>query len=176
MTATVNGAASAVHGLRAGTGGTAAGGDEPGPFGPIRLGGIMGDTPLAGRVAVVSGGGRGLGRSFCLALARQGAKVLVNNRNRVTDADGRGPADHVAAEILAAGGEAAAEHSDAADPAGGEAIVAAAVQRWGGWTSAWPTRPSARAACSTSSPRRSSARCSRSTCRAASGWPGPRWR
>jgi len=89
----------------------------------------MSDTPLAGRVAVVSGGGRGLGRSFCLALARHGAKVVVNNRNRVTDADGRGPADHVAAEILAAGGEAVAEHSDAADPAGGEAIVAAALER-----------------------------------------------
>ena len=91
----------------------------------------MSDTPLAGRVAVVSGGGRGLGRSFCRALARQGAKVVVNNRNRVTDADGRGPADHVAAEIVAAGGEAVAEHSDAADPAGGERIVAAAVERWG---------------------------------------------
>ena len=91
----------------------------------------MSDTPLAGRVAVVSGGGRGLGRSFCLALARQGAKVVVNNRNRVTDADGRGPADHVAEQITAAGGEAVAEHSDAADPAGGEAIVAAAVERWG---------------------------------------------
>jgi hypothetical protein len=69
----------------------------------------MSDTPLAGRVAVVSGGGRGLGRSFCLALARQGAKVVVNNRNRVTDADGRGPADHVAGQITAAGGEAVAE-------------------------------------------------------------------
>jgi len=91
----------------------------------------MSDTPLAGRVAVVSGGGRGLGRSFCLALARQGARVVVNNRNRVTDPGGRGPADHVAAEILAAGGEAVAEHSDAADPAGGEAIVAAAMERWG---------------------------------------------
>jgi NAD(P)-dependent dehydrogenase (short-subunit alcohol dehydrogenase family) len=91
----------------------------------------MSDTPLAGRVAVVSGGGRGLGRSFCLALARQGAKVVVNNRNRVTDADGRGPADHVAGQITAADGEAVAEHSDAADPAGGEAIVAAAVERWG---------------------------------------------
>ena len=86
--------------------------------------------PLAGRVAVVSGGGRGLGRSFCLALARQGAKVVVNNRNRVTDADGRGP-DHVAGQIMAAGGEAVADHSDAADPAGGEAIVAAALERWG---------------------------------------------
>jgi NAD(P)-dependent dehydrogenase (short-subunit alcohol dehydrogenase family) len=62
----------------------------------------MSDTPLAGRVAVVSGGGRGLGRSFCRALARPGAMVVVNNRNRVTDADGRGPADHVAAEIVAA--------------------------------------------------------------------------
>ena len=91
----------------------------------------MTDGPLAGRVAVVSGGGRGLGRSFCLALARQGAEVVVGNRNRVTDADGRGPADHVAAEIRAAGGEAVADYSDAADPAGGEAIVAAAVERWG---------------------------------------------
>ena len=83
----------------------------------------MSDTPLAGRVAVVSGGGRGLGRSFCRALARQGAKVVVNNRNRVTDADGRGPADHVAAEIVAGGGEAVAEHSDAADPAGYGRII-----------------------------------------------------
>src|SRR6266508_3286289 len=80
---TVNGAASAVYGD-----------DEPGPFGPIRLGGIMNDTPLAGRVAVVSGGGRGLGRSFCLALARQGAKVVFNNRNRVTG----GAAGHLSAQ------------------------------------------------------------------------------
>jgi NAD(P)-dependent dehydrogenase (short-subunit alcohol dehydrogenase family) len=77
--------------------------------------------PLAGRVAVVSGGGRGLGRSFCLGLGRQGARVVVNNRNRVVDADGRGPADQVAAEITAAGGEAVADHSDAADPGSGEA-------------------------------------------------------
>ena len=91
----------------------------------------MRDGPLAGRVAVVSGGGRGLGRSFCLALAGQGAKVVVSNRNRVTDADGRGPADHVTSEITAAGGEAVADYSDAADPAAGEAIVTAALERWG---------------------------------------------
>ena len=82
-------------------------------------------------MAVVSGGGRGLGRSFCLALARQGAKVVVNNRNRVVDADGRGPADQVADQITAAGGEAVAEYSDAADPGSGQAMVAAARRYWG---------------------------------------------
>ena len=87
--------------------------------------------PLADRVAIVSGGGKGLGRSFCLALARQGARVLVNNRNREVDADGRGPADHVAAQIAAAGGEAVADYSDAADPGSGAAMVGAALERWG---------------------------------------------
>lgn len=82
--------------------------------------------PLEGRVAVVSGGGKGLGRSFCLALARQGARVVVNNHNPAADAAGR-----VVAEIAAAGGEAVADYGDAADPASGEAMVAAAMERWG---------------------------------------------
>ena len=82
---------------------------------------------LAGRVAIVSGGGRGLGRSFCLALAREGAKVVVNNRNRVADR----AADRVVEEIVLAGGEAVAEYSDAADPGSGEAMVGAALERWG---------------------------------------------
>jgi NAD(P)-dependent dehydrogenase (short-subunit alcohol dehydrogenase family) len=86
---------------------------------------------LAGQVAIVSGGGKGLGRSFSLALARHGAKVVVNNRNRTVDAAGQGPADHVAAEITGSGGEAIADYRDAADPASGEAIVAAALDRWG---------------------------------------------
>jgi NAD(P)-dependent dehydrogenase (short-subunit alcohol dehydrogenase family) len=82
--------------------------------------------PLAGRAAVVSGGGKGLGRSFCLALARQGAKVVVNNRHRAA-----GAADRVVAEIAATGGEAVADYGDAADPGSGEAMVAAALERWG---------------------------------------------
>jgi NAD(P)-dependent dehydrogenase (short-subunit alcohol dehydrogenase family) len=81
---------------------------------------------LAGRAAVVSGGGKGLGRSFCLALARQGAKVVVNNRHRAA-----GAADRVVAEIAATGGEAVADYGDAADPGSGEAMVAAALERWG---------------------------------------------
>jgi NAD(P)-dependent dehydrogenase (short-subunit alcohol dehydrogenase family) len=89
------------------------------------------EKPLAGQVAVVSGGGKGLGRSFSVALARQGAKVVVNNRNRTVTADGLGPADLVAAEIMAAGGEAVAEHGDAGDPASGAAIVDAALRLWG---------------------------------------------
>jgi NAD(P)-dependent dehydrogenase (short-subunit alcohol dehydrogenase family) len=90
-----------------------------------------GDGALAGRVAVVSGGGRGLGRSFCLALARQGARVVVNNRNRVVDGGGLGPADLVAAEITAAGGEAVAVYADAAATDSGEAMVATALGHWG---------------------------------------------
>jgi NAD(P)-dependent dehydrogenase (short-subunit alcohol dehydrogenase family) len=87
--------------------------------------------PLAGRVAVVSGGGKGLGRAFCLALAGHGARVVVSNRNRTVDDSGRGPADDVAGEIVAAGGEAIADGSDAADPGAGRAAVRAALERWG---------------------------------------------
>ena len=92
----------------------------------------MSDTPLAGRVAVVSGGGRGLGRSFCRALARQGAKVVVNNRNRVTDADGRGPADHVAAEIVAAAARRGRRTPTWPTRPAGRPMFAAAVEFWGG--------------------------------------------
>lgn len=88
-------------------------------------------TSLSGRVAVVSGGGRGLGRAFCLALARQGASVVVNNRNRVVDGDGLGPADHVVAEIVSSGGSAVADYSDAASPVAGDSMVETALSRWG---------------------------------------------
>jgi NAD(P)-dependent dehydrogenase (short-subunit alcohol dehydrogenase family) len=87
--------------------------------------------PLAGQVAVVTGGGKGLGRAFALHLAELGASVVVNNRNRQVDADGLGPADHVVREILAAGGTAVAEHSDVTEPAAALSMVEAALRSYG---------------------------------------------
>jgi NAD(P)-dependent dehydrogenase (short-subunit alcohol dehydrogenase family) len=58
-------------------------------------------TPLAGRVAIVTGAGGGLGREHALFLARQGAKIVVNDLTREA-------AERVAAEIVADGGEAIA--------------------------------------------------------------------
>ena len=55
----------------------------------------------------------------------------MNNRNREVDADGRGPADHVVAEIIAAGGEAIAEHSDVTDPGAAQAMLDLALDTWG---------------------------------------------
>jgi NAD(P)-dependent dehydrogenase (short-subunit alcohol dehydrogenase family) len=86
---------------------------------------------LAGRVGIVTGGGKGLGRAFALDLAAAGARVVVNNRNREVDVDGRGPADHVVAEIVAAGGQAVAEHSDVTDPAAAQAMLDLALDTWG---------------------------------------------
>lgn len=88
---------------------------------------------LHGRVAIVTGGGTGLGRAFALDLAAQGASVIVNNRNRnrVVGADGRGPADHVVAEIEALGGRAIADHGSVEDPDTPDRLVATAMERYG---------------------------------------------
>ncbi|WP_106396243.1 SDR family NAD(P)-dependent oxidoreductase [Actinocorallia populi] len=88
-------------------------------------------TPLDGQVVVISGGGRGLGRAFALDLAARGARIVVNNRNRVVDDQGLGPADHVVAEIKAMGGEAVAEHGDVTDPATASNVVRLALDTWG---------------------------------------------
>ncbi len=88
---------------------------------------------LAGRVAVVTGAGRGLGREHALLLARHGAMVVVNDRG--VSADGIdpdvGPADEVVATIVAAGGQAVADTNDAASWDGAQALVATAIDTFG---------------------------------------------
>lgn len=71
----------------------------------------MPEGPLTGKVILVTGGGRGIGRGHCLELAHQGAAVVVNDPGVGTDGsrgDGAGPAADVVAEIEASGGKAVA--------------------------------------------------------------------
>jgi NAD(P)-dependent dehydrogenase (short-subunit alcohol dehydrogenase family) len=86
------------------------------------------------RVAVVTGAGRGLGRSYALLLASRGAKVVVNDTGGSVAGDGvdTGPADDVVREIRAAGGEAVASTESVATALGGKAIVEAALDHYGG--------------------------------------------
>ncbi|MSQ26886.1 MAG: SDR family oxidoreductase [Dehalococcoidia bacterium] len=92
----------------------------------------MGDL-LAGRVAIVTGSGRGIGRGEALALAAEGAKVVVNDPG--VEGDGHGgsmaPADEVVAAIKAAGGEAVANYDSVADWKGAQRLVQTAVDSFG---------------------------------------------
>ncbi|MGA5537505.1 SDR family NAD(P)-dependent oxidoreductase [Mycolicibacterium nivoides] len=85
------------------------------------------------RVAVVTGAGRGLGREYALLLASRGAKVVVNDPGGGLTGDGTdsGPAQAVVDEIVSAGGQAVAVTDSVATPEGGQAIVDAAVERFG---------------------------------------------
>jgi NAD(P)-dependent dehydrogenase (short-subunit alcohol dehydrogenase family) len=89
---------------------------------------------LEGRTAIVTGAGSGLGRSHAKALARRGAKVLVNDLGADVDGSGKdsGPADAVADEIREVGGTAVADHTSVATPEGGAAIVEHAIDEFGG--------------------------------------------
>ena len=94
----------------------------------------MCDLRFDDRVAVVTGGGRGLGRSYALLLAAQGAKVVVNDPGGSLDRRScrhRAPADDVVREITAAGGEAVASTDSVATPAGGKAIIDTALDHYG---------------------------------------------
>ena len=93
----------------------------------------MTDLRFDGRVAVVTGGGRGLGRSYALLLASRGAKVVVNDPGGSLTGDGADatPADDVVREITAAGGHATASTASVATSAGGKAIIETALERYG---------------------------------------------
>jgi NAD(P)-dependent dehydrogenase (short-subunit alcohol dehydrogenase family) len=98
----------------------------------------MSELRFEGKVAIVTGSGRNLGREYALLLASRGARVVVNDFGvAISDTDGSGeapaanPADDVVREIADAGGEAVASHDSVATAAGGRAIVQTALDEYG---------------------------------------------
>ena len=93
----------------------------------------MGELGFGGRVALVTGAGRGLGREHALLLAGRGARVVVNDAGGSVAGEGAdpGPAARTVAEIEELGGVAVADSSDVATPEGGEAAVASAMAAFG---------------------------------------------
>ena len=88
---------------------------------------------LNGKVAIVSGGGRGLGRAHCLALAAAGATVVVNDLDVGLHGEqtSGSAADRVVSEIEASGGKAIADHGSVSDWAATEALVERTVAQFG---------------------------------------------
>jgi NAD(P)-dependent dehydrogenase (short-subunit alcohol dehydrogenase family) len=87
-----------------------------------------------GRIVIVSGSGRGLGRSYALAFAREGAKVIVNDLGTSLGGEGRelAPAQKVVEEIRALGGEAVANSDDVSEWDSAASIVKTAIDHFGG--------------------------------------------
>lgn len=93
------------------------------------------DRPLEGRVAIVTGGGRGIGRAHALALAEAGAAVLVNDFGGGFRGEGTSesaPAESVVAEIRARGGRAVADVANVGEWASGQRLVDKAIAQLGG--------------------------------------------
>ena len=88
---------------------------------------------LEGKVAVITGAGNGIGRAEALLFASEGARVVVNDLGGARDGTGasQSAAQEVAAEIVAAGGEAVASMDSVATRAGAEAIIGKAVEAFG---------------------------------------------
>jgi NAD(P)-dependent dehydrogenase (short-subunit alcohol dehydrogenase family) len=91
-------------------------------------------TSLDGRVAIITGAGRGLGREHALFFAGEGARVVVNDLGGANDGEGSDvtPVQDVAAEIRASGGEAIANGDDVADWEGAQRLVNSAIAEFGG--------------------------------------------
>ncbi|MBM4265980.1 MAG: SDR family oxidoreductase [Deltaproteobacteria bacterium] len=93
----------------------------------------MSDIRFDGRVAVITGAGGGLGKTYALELAKRGAKVVVNDLGGKMDGTGGGHnmADQTVSEIKAAGGEAVANYDSVSTPDGGEGIIKSALDAFG---------------------------------------------
>ena len=90
-------------------------------------------TSLEGRVAIITGAGRGIGREHALLFAEEGAKVVINDLGGANDGEGsdQTPAEEVAAEIRALGGQAIANADDVASWEGAQRLVNAAITEFG---------------------------------------------
>ena len=93
----------------------------------------MTERRFDGRVAVITGAGRGLGREYALLLAARGARIIVNDPGAAIRGEGgdAGVAEQVVQEIKAAGGESVASTDSVATPDGGRAIIASALDHYG---------------------------------------------
>ncbi len=88
---------------------------------------------LENKVAVITGAGRGIGRECALLMAREGAKVVVNDLGGSADGEGTGlVADDVVAEIRAFGGEAVSNTNSVSEVSGGESLLQTALDNFGG--------------------------------------------
>lgn len=88
---------------------------------------------LEGKVAIITGGGRGIGESISRLFAQHGASLVINDLGTSPDGQGgdEGPAQDLAREIVAAGGKAVADGGDIADVTTGERLVQTAIEKFG---------------------------------------------